>query len=85
MRAATFEEMCRCNDRFDPGRVVPWGKARSPLRNGRPGEARELLSPELRQQIDEHCRDELRRLECDFPYDLAYVKGQSVLPICGGH
>jgi aryl sulfotransferase len=85
MRAATFEEMRRLNDRFDPGRVVPWGKAHSMLRKGRPGEAAELLSPELRQRIDDHSRMELRRLMCDFPYDLAYVKGQSVLPLCGGH
>jgi hypothetical protein len=85
MRAATFEEMSRCSDRFDPGRVVPWGKAHSMLRKGRRGEAGELLSPKLRQLIDDHSRTELRRLKCDFPYDLAYLKGQSILPICGGH
>ena len=51
----------------------------------RPGEADQLLSPELGQLIDEHSRCELRRLNCDFPYDLAYVKGQSISPICGGH
>ena len=85
LRATTFEEMRRRSDRFDPGRVVPWGKAQSMLRKGRPGEAGELLSPKLRQLIDNHCRTELRRLKCDFPYDLAYVKGQSILPICGGH
>jgi len=55
------------------------------LRNGRCGDAGELLSPELRQLIDEHSRTELRRLGCDFPYDLAYVKRQSILPVCGGH
>jgi len=51
----------------------------------RPGEADQRLSPELGQLIDEHSRSELRRLNCDFPYDLAYVKGQSISPICGGH
>ena len=85
MRAATFAEMRRLRDRFDPGRVVPWGRAHSMLRSGRPGKADELLSPELRQLIDEHSRGALRALKCDFPYDLAYVKGESVLPICGGH
>ncbi|MGO9948149.1 MAG: sulfotransferase domain-containing protein [Steroidobacteraceae bacterium] len=84
-RAVTFEEMRTWRNKFDPGRVVPWGKAHSMLRKGRPGEAAELLSSELRQLIDDHSRMELRRLNCDFPYDLAYVKGQSVLPICGGH
>jgi len=85
VRAATFEQMRRLTDRFDPGRIVPWGRAHSMLRRGRPGGAGELLSPELRQLIDQHSRSELQRLECDFPYDLAYVKRQSVLPICGGH
>jgi Sulfotransferase domain len=84
-RAATFEEMRKLRDRFDPGRVVPWGRAHSMLRKGRPGDAATLLSAELRQRIDEHSRAELRRLECDFPYDLAYVRGQSIAPICGGH
>jgi hypothetical protein len=85
MQAVTFEEMRRLRDLFDPGRVVPWGKAHSMLRRGMPGDVDELLSAELRQLIDDHSRTELRRLKCDFPYDLAYVKGQSVLPICGGH
>jgi hypothetical protein len=43
MRAATFEEMRRRNDRFDPGRVVPWGKAYSMLRKGRPGDADQFV------------------------------------------
>jgi hypothetical protein len=85
MRAATFEEMRRLNGRFDPGRLLPWGKAHSMLRKGVFSDAGELLSPELRELIDEHSRTELRRLKCDFPYDLAYVKGDSALPICGGH
>jgi len=51
----------------------------------RPGEADQLLSPELRQLIDDHSRSSLRRLNCDFPYDLAYLKGQSISAICGGH
>jgi len=84
-RAATFDEMRRLNDRFDPGTVVPWSNGLSMLRKGAPGAAGELLSAELRELIDEHSRTELRRLRCDFPYDLAYIKGQSVLPICGGH
>jgi len=85
MRAATFEEMRRLHDRFDLGRVFPWSKAHSTFRSGRPGAAGELLSLELRQLIDEHSRAELWRLKCDFPYDLAYIKGQSVLPMYGGH
>jgi Sulfotransferase domain len=84
-RAASFAEMRRVRDRFDPGRVVPWGKDCSMLRNGKAGEAGALLSPELLQLIDDHSRAELRRLRCDFPYDLAYLKRQSIFPICGGH
>jgi hypothetical protein len=85
MRQATLEEMRRLSHKFDLGGVVPWGKAHPMLREGRPGRAGALLSAELRQLIDEHSRTELRRSECDFPYDLAYVKRQSVFPICGGH
>jgi hypothetical protein len=85
VRSAQFEEMRKLNGRFDPGRLVPWGDARSLLRRGTPGGSGELLSAGLRRRIDEHWRGELRRLQCDFPYDLAYVRGESVLPICGGH
>ena len=45
------------------------------MRKGRAGEAAELLGPELQQLIDDYSRTELRRLKCDFPYDLAYVRG----------
>jgi hypothetical protein len=85
MRAATLEEMRRLNDRFDPGRVVPWSKAHSMLRKGTPAAAGALLSPERRQLIDEHSRTETRRLKCDFPYDLAYVRANQFSRSVGGH
>jgi len=72
MHASSFGEMHRLRDRFDPGRIVPWGKAHSMLRKGKAGGSGELLSQQLRNRIDDHCRAELRRLNCDFPYDSAF-------------
>ena len=31
--------------------------------------------PAQQQQIDDHCRAELKRLGCDFPYDAAFGLG----------
>lgn len=75
-RAASFGEMLRLRDKFDPGRIVPWGKAYSMLRKGKAGHSEELLSAQLRNRIDDHCREELRRLGCDFPYDSAFCPRQ---------
>ena len=73
MRMSTFEEMRRMRDKFEPGRIVPWGRLGSMLRRGKAGGSAELLSPELRVRIDDHYRAELRRLKSDFPYDSAFA------------
>jgi hypothetical protein len=73
MRASAFEEMRRLRDKFDPGRIVPWGKSDSMLRKGKAGGSGELLSPQLRHRIDDHFRAELRRLKCDFPYESTFA------------
>ncbi len=73
LSASTFEGMRRVRDKFDTGRLLPWSKAHSMLRTGKVGHSAELLGPELRQRIDDHCRAELRRLDCDFPYDEAFA------------
>lgn len=80
IRASSFSEMQRLRDRFDPGRIVPWGKAHSMLRKGKAGHSAELLSAQLRARIDDHCRAEVRRLGCDFPYDSAFC---DALEPCG--
>jgi hypothetical protein len=73
LRASTFEGMRKTRDKFDTGRLVPWAKEHSMLRSGKVGRAAELLSPQLRQRIDDHCRAELQSLNCDFPYDRAFA------------
>jgi Sulfotransferase domain len=76
VRASSFSEMCRLRKRFEPGRIVPWGKTDSMLRKGKAGSSGELLSAQLRNRIDDHNRAELRRLGCDFPYDSAFCAAQ---------
>jgi hypothetical protein len=72
-RASSFGEMRRLRDRFEPGRIVPWGQLHSMLRAGQAGRSAELLSPELRGSIDARCKAELQRLNCDFPYDSSFA------------
>ena len=76
VRASSFTEMQRLRDRFDPGRIVPWGASHSMLRQGKSGRSAQLLSPQLRKRIDEHFRAELTSLGCDFPYDSAFAATQ---------
>jgi Sulfotransferase domain len=73
LRASTFEGMRKTRDKFDTGRLVPWAKEHSMLRSGKVGRSAELLSPRLRQRIDDHCRAELQSLNCDFSYDRAFA------------
>jgi len=42
------------------------------MRRGQSGGSSELLTLEQQQRIDEHCRAELKRLGCDFPYDAVF-------------
>jgi hypothetical protein len=69
---STFAAMKAAGARFEPGRVVPWGKERSMLRRGESGQSSELLTPEQQARIEAGCRAELARLNCDFPYDEAF-------------
>ena len=42
------------------------------MRRGQSGASSELLTPEQQRRIDDHCRAELKRLGCDFPYDASF-------------
>ncbi len=56
-----------------------WDSGIVPLvRSGKSGNAKELLSAEQQQQIDEFCVQELVRLGSDFPYQETYYKQQPV-------
>jgi hypothetical protein len=69
---STFAAMKAGGARFEPGRVVPWGKEQSMLRRGESGKSSELLTAEQQARVDDWCRAELARLGCDFPYNEAF-------------
>jgi aryl sulfotransferase len=69
---SSFAAMKNAVGKFEPGRVVPWAKAGAMVRRGVSGGSNELLTPEQQRRIDDHCRAELVRLGCDFPYDAAF-------------
>ncbi len=69
---STFASMKAAQHKSEPGLVVPWGRENAMMRRGATGGSSELLTPELQRRIDEHCRSELARLGCDFPYDAEY-------------
>jgi hypothetical protein len=69
---STFDYMKKIGDKFDPP-MSPWGSTRGAMmRRGQRGGSSELLSAEDQRRIDDYWRAELRRLNCDFPYDEAF-------------
>ncbi len=74
VRQASFDHMKQIEHKFETGMMVPWSKPRGAMiRRGKHKGSDELLSPALQQRIDDHCRAELKRLGCDFPYDDAFA------------
>lgn len=69
---STFASMKAAANKFEPGLVVPWGKEGAMMRRGKSGGSSELLTPEQQRRIDDHCRAQLKRLGCDFPYDAVF-------------
>jgi hypothetical protein len=69
---STFAAMKAAASKFEPGLIVPWGKEGAMMRRGQSGGSSELLTPEQQRRIDDHCRAELKRLVCDFPYDAVF-------------
>jgi hypothetical protein len=69
---SSFASMKANVAKFEPGRMVPWAKEGAMVRRGTSGGSSELLTPRQQLRIDDHCRDELKRLDCDFPYDAVY-------------
>lgn len=74
VRRSSFDYMKQNESRFGPIQTVPWAvEAGAMVRRGRRGDSGELLSARQRRQIDAHYRAELRRLNCDFPYDEVFA------------
>jgi Sulfotransferase domain len=65
---ASFEHMKRNDEKFRAWQVGPWRPEPSMVRKGKQGGSSELLSPEQQRQLDEHFMAELKRLNCNFPY-----------------
>lgn len=70
VQQSSFEHMKKIEHKFETGMMVPWAKPHGAMiRRGQRKSADELLTPSQQQKIDDHCRTELKRLGCDFPYD----------------
>ena len=66
---SSFDYMKRIDEKFRPGRMIPWGPESSMIRKGTQGGSSELLSPEQQRQIDLRFMAELKQLGSDFPYE----------------
>ncbi len=76
VRQSSFDHMKKIEHKFETGMMVPWSKPRGAMiRRGQHSGSHELLTQAQQQQIDDHCRAELKRLGCDFPYDAAFGLG----------
>jgi len=73
VQASCWEGMKRAQDKFDPGKVLPWSGSHYFLRRGQSGASSELLTAAMQSRIDEACRAELTSLGCDFPYDVEFA------------
>lgn len=68
---SSFEYMKANDHKFHPGKApYPWvAKQGNFIRNGKTGQADELLTPQQQAYIDDYCRAEFKRLGSKFPYD----------------
>jgi hypothetical protein len=73
-RLCSFAYMKQIAGKFDFIKFAPWSKQEgAAIRKGQRGNSSELLSRVLQRRVDDHCRTELERLGCDFPYDEAFI------------
>jgi aryl sulfotransferase len=68
-RRSSFDYMKRIDDKFRPWQVGPWRPEPTMIRSGKQGGSSELMSREQQRQMDAHFIEELKRLNCDFPYE----------------
>lgn len=68
-----FSHMREIDHKFYPGQVTPLSQPEGKMmRAGTSGTAHHLLNEAQLKRIDEVCRAELLKLDCDFPYDAYY-------------
>lgn len=68
-RRSSFEYMKRFDKKFRPWPIGPWRPEPTLVRKGKQGGSSELLSPAQQRQLDTHFMAELKRLNCDLPYE----------------
>lgn len=72
---STFSYMSSIDHKFIaiPKENTPWAKGPKMMREGRSGNAKELLTREQQRRIDEYFKAELKTLESDFPYEEYFI------------
>ena len=89
VRHSSFDHMKQIEHKFETGLIVPWAKPRGAMiRRGQHSGSGELLTPAQQQRIDDHCRAELKRLGCDFPYEYGALPSrdrEGVVTTAAGH
>jgi hypothetical protein len=82
VRQSGFNHMKTIEHKFSTGMLAPWSRIEgSMVRRGERSGSSELLTPAQQRRIDDHWRAELKRLNCDFPYDEAFGPGPSNRPV----
>lgn len=68
---SSFSYMSKIDQRFIPmpKENTPWGNNLKMMREGKQGNSKELLSLEQQTLIDNHFKNELKKLDSDFLYD----------------
>jgi hypothetical protein len=74
IKQSSFSYMRTINHKFFPNRFTPWSNPNGRMmRNGKTGNASELLTLAQQQRIDDYCQAELKKLGSDFPYDTLFA------------
>lgn len=75
VQQTSYAHMKTIAHKFDvPGGGAPWASGPGAMiRRGQAGTSHELISADDQHRIDEYWRAELDRLDCDFPYNEAFV------------
>ena len=66
---SSFDFMKSIDHKFHIGKVIPWREPGAMMRKGAHGNSSELLTPERQREVDADCLAELKRLDCDLPYE----------------
>lgn len=70
---SAYQHMKDNDHKYHQGVGTPFSPPHSKMiRSGKKGNSGELLSPKQQTRIDDHCRQHLRELNSDFPYDEFY-------------